>query len=219
MLKKIDLELILPKYSPVSNLLYISKMIEKAVSMQLMKYTERTRVTEQLQSAYKSNNSTETALLKINTDLLDAIDRKEVTGLLLLDLSAAFDTISQRLLLNRLHYHYGIQDVTLEWIKNYLTNRKQKVIVQTDRTSATSYPTVLNQEVPQGSILDPILFTLYVAPIGDICRKHQISFHGYVDDMQNYLSFKPMTSGNKELCRSNLEALFLSCRFGCVQIS
>ena len=60
--------------------------------------------------------------------------------------------------------------------------------------------------VPQGNILGPILFTLYIDPTSDICRKYQISFHSYADDMQNYLSFKPMTSGNKELCRSNLEA-------------
>ena len=104
-------------------------MIEKAVSMQLIKYTERTRMTEQLQSASKSNHSTEMALLKIKTDLLDAIDRKKVLGLVLLGLSAAFDTVNHRHLLNRLHYRYGIQDVALECIKNYLTNRKQKVVI------------------------------------------------------------------------------------------
>ena len=99
-------------------------MIEKAVSMQLIKYTEMTGMTEMLQSAFKTYYSTEMALLKIKIDLLDAINRKEVIGLVLLDLSATFDMISHRLLLNGLCYCYGIQDVTLEWIKNYLTNRR-----------------------------------------------------------------------------------------------
>ena len=89
---------------------------------------------------------------------------------------------------------------------NYLTDKKQKVIVQTDGPSAPFTPTVLIQGVPQGRILGPILFTLCITPVGDICRKHQIYFHAYVDDMQNHPSFKPTTSGNKELCRSNPEA-------------
>ena len=99
-------------------------MIEKAVSMQLIKYTEMTGMTKPLQSAYKTNHSKEMAFLKIKTDLLDAIDRKEVIGLVLLDLSAGFDMVGHRLLLNRLHHHYGILDIALEWIKNYLTNRR-----------------------------------------------------------------------------------------------
>ena len=161
--------------------------------MQLIKYTEMTGMTKPLQSAYKTNHCKETALLKIKTDLLDAIDRKEVIGLVLLDLSSEFDLVSHRLLLNRLHYSYGIQDIALEWIENYLTKRKQKVIVKGDGTFATSDPMVLNQGLPQGSILGPIFFILYIAPISDICRKHQMSFQGYVDDMSNYLSFKPKT--------------------------
>ena len=94
------------------------KNIEKAVSVQLIKYSEMTGMTKPLQSVYKTNHSTETSLLKIKTDLLDVINRKEVIGLVLLDLSAMFDMISHRLLLNRLCYCNDIQDVTLEWIKN-----------------------------------------------------------------------------------------------------
>ena len=92
-------------------------MIEKAMSMQLITYTERAGMIKPLQSAYKINQSTETALLKIKTDLLNATDRKKVIGLVLLNLSSAFDTVSHRLLLYRLCYCYGIQDVLLEWIK------------------------------------------------------------------------------------------------------
>ena len=86
-----------------------------------MRYAELTGI----QSAYRQNFSTETALLQVKTDILDAMDRKEVTCLVMLDLSAAFDTISHKLLLNHLKYHFGIIDTVLQWISSYLTNRSQ----------------------------------------------------------------------------------------------
>ena len=80
---------------------------------------------EPFQSAYRQGYTTETALLWVKTDILDAIDRKEVTCLVMLDLSTAFDTISHKLLINCLKYHFGITDTILQWISSYLTNRSQ----------------------------------------------------------------------------------------------
>ena len=134
----------------------------------------------------------ETALLKVRTDLLAAIDCKEVTCLILLDLSAAFDTVDHQLLLNHLRFRFGIEGKCLKWIESYLTSRNQQVVIGLHQSS----PKQLAQGVPQGSVLGPILFTLYISPLGDICRRHGIDFHGYANDSQNYLSFRPSRNDN-----------------------
>ena len=103
-------------YCPVSNLSYLSKLIERTVYNQITTYTESTDNLEKLQSAYHTTGSTETALPKVKTDLLSAIDNREVTCLILLDLSAAFDTVNHTILLNRLKYHFGVSGTALNWI-------------------------------------------------------------------------------------------------------
>ena len=108
----------------------------------------------------------ETALLKIRADLLAAIDCKEVTCLILLDLSAAFDMVDHQLLLNCLRFRFGMEGKCLEWIESYLTGRNQQAVIGSHQSS----PKQLAQGVPQGSILGPILFTLYMSPLEDICR-------------------------------------------------
>ena len=90
-----------------------------------MRYVELTCMMEPYQSAYRQGIFTETALLQVKTDIQDAIDRKEVTCLVMLDVSAAFDTISHKLLISHLKYHFGIIDTILQWISSYPTNRSQ----------------------------------------------------------------------------------------------
>ena len=90
-----------------------------------MQYTNATRWMEECQSAYQENFSTETELLKVKTEILDALDKKEVMCLVMLDLSAAFNTVNHRLLLNRLKYRFGVCDLALAWLKSYLMNRTQ----------------------------------------------------------------------------------------------
>ena len=130
LLNKLGLDHLPQNYRPVLNLPYLGKLIESCVSDQLVHHTESTGNVEPYQSAYRANHSTETALLKVKVDLLDAMNGKEVVCLILLDLSVAFDTMSHNILLNHLHYWLGITDTALAWVRDYLSNRTQRVSVE-----------------------------------------------------------------------------------------
>ena len=155
-------------FRPISNLNLLSKVTEKAVACQLTDYLNATGLQEMFQSAYKVAHSTETALLKVQSDILNAIDKQESVLLLLLDLSAAFDTVDHVILLSRLNTRYGIKGNALHWFASYLKERRQFIQVENTRSSSVE----LQWGVPQGSVLGPILYTLYTAPLGDIIRKH-----------------------------------------------
>ena len=114
-------------FRPVSNLPFVSKLIEKSVVVQLVQYIDDSNLDEKLQSAYKKLHSTETALLRVHDDILRTVDRGCTVVLLLLDLSAAFDTVDHGLLLHRLNTQFGIKGKVLAWFKSYLTDRSQFV--------------------------------------------------------------------------------------------
>ena len=169
--------------------------MERCVIEQVMDHIQANNLMEPLQSAYKSYHSTETALLKVKADILKVMDNQEVTCLVLLDWSAAFDTLDHKILMERLENHFGINSIALWWIESYLTNQSQKVVIgDTKTTGAKSESVSLKFGVPQGSVLGPILFTLYTCPLGQICA-NQVQYHLYVDDQQIYLSFKPGPAG------------------------
>ena len=111
------------------------------------------------------------------------------------------------MLLNHLKFRFGITDTVLKWIESYLTGRHQSVIIYdaNDPDQKRSDKAGLAQGVPQGSVLGPILFTLYITPLGDICRKHRVIFHSYADDQQNYLNFSPANTISRNLCLQTLE--------------
>ena len=147
---------------------------------------------EVLLSAYKTAHSTETALLRVKTDLLRALDQKEGVIMVLLDLSAAFDTVSHSSLLEVLNTRIGISGMALNWFSSYLTGRRQAVIVGEESASHTA----LTRGVPQGSVMGPLLFTIYTLALGDIVRQHDIDAHFYADDTQLYATFSSNNSTN-----------------------
>ena len=203
LLKKPSLDAeVLKHYRPVSNLAFISKIIEKAVVLQLNHHLSTNNLFETYQSAYRRLHSTETALLKVQNDILIALDNKQAVVLLLLDLSAAFDTVCHTTLLKLLKSRYGITGKVLTWMESYLTNRCQAVMINNHISSSRD----LSFGVPQGSVLGPILFSLYIAPMTDIIRQHGLEYHLYADDTQMYLTFNPV---NEDL--STIKSSFESC--------
>ena len=170
----------------------LGKLIESCVSDQLVHHTESTGNVQPFQSTYRAKSFYRDSTAKSQSQPPGMPwMAKKWCALILLDLSVAFDTVSHDILLNHLHYQFGITDTTLAWVRDYLSNRIQRVSVEVDGKKAESHKVLLKQGVPQGSILGPLLFTLYISPIGDICHQHNINFHGYTDDTQNYLSFRP----------------------------
>ena len=178
-------------FRPISNLIdFISKILEKVVASRIQSHLSSNSLSSSFQSAYRIFHSTETTLLKIHNDLILAMDRGEVTSLILLDLSAAFDTVDHSILLTRLQNWFGLDGLSLDWFSSYLSLRSQAVSIN-DSISAFS---TLSCGVPQGSVLGPLLFTLYTTPLGSVISKNSLKYHLYADDTQLYISFTPTTS-------------------------
>ena len=151
LLKKPGLDIIFKNFRPVSNLAFLSKLIEKAVFHQIHEHMVDTNLYPNAQSAYRVHHSTETALLKVKNDILLNMNKQHVTLLVLLDLSAAFDTVEHKILLEALNT-LGLGGRVSKWFRSYLSGRSQRILV---RGCLSKFD--LNCEVPQGSCLEPLL--------------------------------------------------------------
>ena len=127
-----------------------------------------------LQSAYKTAHSTESALLKVQNDILRTVDKGGVAVLVLLDLSAAFGTIDHRILLDRMRHQLRINGVTHTWFESHLTGRTQQFRIG----DAWSLAKFLLYCVPQGSVLGPLLFLIYILPLHHLILSHGLLVHG-----------------------------------------
>ena len=156
--------------------------MEKVVLRQIKDHMFDKGLSQIFQSAYKANHSTETALLKVSSDILDMIDNREICLLVMLDLTAAFDTIDHEILLNRLEKSFLMSGTVLSWFESYLKSRYFCVKVRNE----TSNNLPLKYGVPQGSVLGPVIFTLYTKPLSALIETHGMKYHLYAHDTQLY---------------------------------
>ena len=157
LLKKAGLDLIASNYRPVSNLAFLSKLIEKAVLEQFMEYCNAHALLPDYQSAYKANYSCETSVTHVSNDILWAMEQQEISSMCLCNLSVAFDTVDHQVLLQVLLTRFGVDHTALKWFNSYLCPRYCKVNVGCSYSSNRP----LDCCAPQGSLARPNLFSVY----------------------------------------------------------
>ena len=173
----------LKNYRPVSGLPFLGKLLERVAASRIHEYLAQNSLYTRNQSAYRPVHSVETALLRITDSILRSVDSGLGVIILLLDLSAAFDTIDHACLVSTLHNYFGIQNKALSWINSYISNRSFCVKVG----SKFSLSHDLKYGVPQGSVLGPLLYTAYTAPLAEVIDRHGVNFHFYADDTQLWI--------------------------------
>ena len=174
----------LKNYRPASGLSFLSELVERVVARQLTSHINNNKLDNPHQSAYKPGHSTETALLSIKNEVHLSLARGEPTALVLLDLSAAFDTIDHNILLGYLKFWFGLGGTVLRWFASYLRSHCQAIKIGSTLSELSN----LIYGVPQGSVLGPLLFSLYTTPLSKIIRLHpHIKFHFYADNTQLYI--------------------------------
>lgn len=171
-------------YRPITNLNTIGKMLERLAQYQLRQHISTSPNYNTSQSAYRALHSTETAMTKVVNDLLTAVDSGKPTVLLSLDISAAFDMLDHDRLLNRATELFGLSGQVINWLESYLTGRTSYVSIGNCRSSTVNCTT----GVPQGSVLGPLLFSIFTSPVSHLISSFNVLCHQYADDTQLYTS-------------------------------
>ena len=132
------------------------------------------------QSAYRQHHSTETVVTSVLNDVIRAADEGKVTCLVLLDLTAAFDTVDHDILLEVLGHRFSVDGPALAWFHSYLSDRAQVFVVSHE----TSRTFDVRNSVPQGSVLGPVEFISYSEDVVSVFHNHQLAYHLFADDKQ-----------------------------------
>ena len=192
-------------YRPVSNLSFLSKVIEKVISIRILD----NNIVDSFQSAYRAGHSCETTLLCVYNDIVTTVGKGNGSFLVLLDLSAAFDTIDHDKLFYIVEKYVGTGGSAQWLIRSYFSDHTQRVQIDGIMSDFVN----LLCGVPQGSVLGPIKFCLYLLPLGAILRHHNI----YANDTQLYISFKckvPLESLTKlNMCISDIRVWMIKNKF------
>ena len=175
------------KYRPFTNLCFIAMTLEKLVLSQAYAYLNSHNLCNTCQSAYRPGHSNETALLNVVNDLSISLNKGNISVLALLYFSSAFDTIDHPILVHRLHTHLGFTDAVLQWFSSYQTDRTHYVSLSNHCSDFAP----VHSGVPQGSVLCPILFTMYTKPLSAIIDSHSIIHHSFADDLQLQMCAPP----------------------------
>ena len=176
----------LDAYRPVTELPVIPKLAEIAMHDRLTTHLDSREILPELQSALRPNHSTETALVKVHSDIINSLDNGKTVCMIFLDLSSAFDTVDHEILINELQ-SIGIEGTALKLFKSYLENRTVRV----SANGALSDPLPLKFGIPQGSVLAPTLFSIYTRTLSYLLKSLGVSFHIYADDTQIYFECNP----------------------------
>jgi len=169
-------------YRPITNLCTFGKILERLAQQQLRSHISISPNNNLQQSAYQAFHSTETAMIKVVSDLLTNVDSGSPSVLLSLDISAAFDTLNHECLLQRAEDLFGFTGRAKSWLASYLTGRSSFVAIGTHKSDVVFHTT----GVPQGSVLGPLLFSIFTTPVGKLISSFGISHHQYADDTQLY---------------------------------
>ena len=184
----------LNSYRPISNLSFLSKIIEFAVHEQSWSHLSSQKIIPEEQSAYRENHSTETTNCAIMNDMIEITRNGDCGILIMLDLSAAFDTVDHDYLLEDLKT-VGFEEDALRWYESYLRDREVTVIIEKSRSITKK----LTKGVPQGSVLGPMLFSIYTRELAWILKRHDIKYKLYADDTQFYIPAKSVQDAERKI--------------------
>ena len=186
-------------YRPISLLPVISKILEKVVHKNVYTFLEKNKVLYASQYGFRKNRSTVNAITELVCHITNAFENKQNTLSVFLDLSKAFDTIDHSILLHKLEF-YGVRGLALNWFQSYLSDRKQYVLFNNVQSQTLG----ITCGVPQGSVLGPLLFLIYVNDIAN-CLTHS-KLISFADDTTVFLSSKCINDLYKKM-NSDLDDL------------